>query len=298
MVGFALSHIQPPSPLYIQRDDVLVIQASTSQSAEVITITGRLLLAPTPRGGQPDAPSGAAPALDLRNSNIVQPILATVSPQNTRIPRVVTIPLAEGYLLSLASLAASAWTRGQTFVRATIVRGSGVSTQPSQVLFADYVTQAFGAAFPNGRVTSPVEGPGWLTVRSSAVPGAGLNPTLTVPTNARWRIQSVFTQLVTNATAGNRDVTLVLAVGATQVGAYPAAVHIPASTTALITGGGISAYTPIITADVQIPMPPDLALSWTSGGGAGSISTLTAGLLATDAYGAINALVEEWLDNV
>jgi hypothetical protein len=297
MVGFALSHIQPPSPLYIQRDDVLVIQAATSQPGELVTITGRLLLAPTPRGGQPDAPSGVAPAPDLRNSNIVQPILTTISPPSTRLITAVTVPLAEGYLLSLASLAAVAWTRGQTFVRATIVRGSGVSTQPAQVLFADYVTSSFGAAFPNGRVVGPAEGPGFLAVRSSAVPGAGLNPTLTVPTNARWRVQSVFTQLVTNATAGNRDVTLVLAAGGTQVGAYPAAVHIPASTTALITGGGISAYTPIITADVQIPLPPNLTLGW-GAGAAGSISTLTAGLLATDAYGAINALVEEWLDNV
>lgn len=189
VVSWQLKRVTPPSPLYVSVDDKLVVAAASSQTNEVITVNYRLLRAA---------------------DGVIVPGQFTVTPAATRAITVQQQQLAEGFLLSVSVKAAVATTRGMTFVRAFLGAGPFGAGQPSYMLMADYVTTAMAPAHPNGRVLAPTEGPGNVySVRAVHAP-AGTQWSITVPANARWRVQSIQSQLVTSATVANRDVFLVI----------------------------------------------------------------------------------------
>lgn len=295
--SFALSGVGPPSTLYIQRDDVLVIQAATSTTNEVVTVSGRMLLAPMPRGGQPDTPKGGLPVTDARNANVIEPFTVTLAPASNRTVVTKQVVLAEGYLLSMASLATVAATRGQTFVRATLVRGAGNAPQPSQVLFADYVTTAFGAAFPNGRAVSPVEGPGFVRTFLAANPPAGADWTITIPSNARWKIRAWSALLTASATVANRQVVLTAGGGGGNGFLAPALTNVTAGQAATFSAAPLSTYTGVLPLFQILPLPGDLFLSGATGI-LQSFGVSTTGLQVGDQWSNISVVIEEWLDNV
>jgi hypothetical protein len=79
------------------------------------------------------------------------------------------------------------------------------STVVRRVLLSDYVTaDYFPSGSPQGRIISPLEGPGWLRNVTESAPAAGQEFSITVPTNARWRIRHLRASLTTNATAATR----------------------------------------------------------------------------------------------
>jgi hypothetical protein len=295
--AFNTTSVGPPSSLYIQRDDVLVVQASSSSASEVVTINGRLLLANMPRGGQPDNAAIDPNIAAAASTSVIVPIAMTIRPGATRTVTTQTFQLAEGYLLSLGSLAAIAITRGQTFVRAFISRGGSALIQPSQLLFADYVTTQIGAAYPNGRVTAPIEGPGFVYLFAGTNPGAGANWSVSVPANARWRVRSIGALLTTSATVINRQVGLHIAVGGNIVFTGAASVAIPANTPAVVTAVALNPFAPLDTTRIYLPLPPDLYLTGASGL-VQTISSEATNLQAGDQWSSINLLVEEWLDNI
>lgn len=274
-VQFAFQGLQPPSNLYINVDDQLVISGATSQSAETITVNVRLLM-----------PNGRLEDMQF-----------FIKPGNTRTVLKQSFPLAEGFLLSMSASAAVAKTRGQTYVRVSLQRSAGGAGQPAYCLMADYVTTQSVPGYPNGRVLSPSEGPGNVYTFPVSNPGAGADWIQTVPVNARWRVRSWTALLTTSASAGNRNVQSVLNVSLGTSFQLPAAVSIPASTSAVVTASGLSPYTGALTTSVAVPLPPDCVLSGVSGS-LMQLGTITAGLLAGDQWSAINLLIEEWLDNV
>jgi hypothetical protein len=189
VVSWQLQRVPPPSPVYVGIADLLVVAAASSQTNEVVTVNYRLLRAA---------------------DGVIVPGQFTVAPANTRAVKVQTLQLAEGFLLSVSVKAAVATTRGMTFVRAFLGAGPFGAGQPSYMLMADYVTTAMAPAHPNGRVLAPTEGPGNVySVRAPHAP-AGTQWSITVPANARWRVQSIQSQLVTSATVANRSPFLVI----------------------------------------------------------------------------------------
>src|SRR5260370_41068881 len=71
---FSFTSVAPPSPLYIQRDDILAVDVISDSVTEIVTVNGRLLLAPVVRAGQPGMPAPPEMARLLQASNIISPI--------------------------------------------------------------------------------------------------------------------------------------------------------------------------------------------------------------------------------
>jgi hypothetical protein len=271
-VSFAFQNILPPSALYIGRDDQLVIQGASSAANEVVTVNLRLL-----------APNGR---IEDNQFKVALPV--------ARFVVVSSFALAEGFLLSMSMTSALATTRGQTFVRAFLNRGAYGAGLPGQTLVADYVTNNIGAGYPGGRILAPTEGPGAIRQVQAATPGAGVEWTIAVPLNTRWRLLSLAAQLITSAVAANRIPHIIMSMGgaSTSFRGEPNQV-VPASSTVIISGSAAPVITAITTITVNVGVPPDVRLASADG-----IASATLNIQAADQYSAIFVSVEEWLDNV
>lgn len=275
LVSFAFHGVQPPSLLYVDVDDQLIVQAASSQTAEVVTVNVRLLL-----------PNGR-----------IEDMQFIVRPTSTRTVLRQSFGLAQGYILSASAVAAVAVTRGQTFLRIATQRSASGTGNPAQMLFADYVTTQATSAYPNGRVLSPNEGPGWITPFVVANPAAGADWLQAVPTNARWRVRGWNATFTTSVVVANRQIKAVVSGLGSFVWDSCAVVNAVASGTYIVSAGGITPYACIDPLTIVLGLPPDLVITSTSLA-AQNILTLTSGIQVADQWGAIKLLVEEWLDNV
>jgi len=274
-VSFRFQDILPPSALYIGRDDSLVVQGATSSTSEVVTINARLLL-----------PNGR-----IEDNQFLLPL------PSTRAVTVKTFALAEGFLLSLSATAAAAFSRGQTFLRIFLNRGSFGSGLPGQVLVADYVTTSAGAGYPGGRVLGPTEGTGVARNITAPTPLAGNDINLQMPLNARWRVTCGFATFTASATVANRNVQVQILQAAPVVSLTTNSVSITAGQVVNVTFAPNTPSTSILPLNQMIQIPQNLILDGTVLG-LGVILTLTQNIQAGDQWSNINFLVEEWLDNV
>ena len=273
LVRFLTEAVQPPSIVYVNADDDIVVGAASSQAGEIVTFSYRLLKA---------------------DGDIVLGQF-TVSPANDRSVKVYRESLAEGFLLSVSCQAAVATTRGQTFARVFVNTPALGPGRPSYMLMADYVTTAMAPAFPNGRQLAPVEGPGFIRLLNVNNPAAGLDWSLTVPTNARWRVQSVVASFQASIAVASRFplIELVVASGASFVGLCPLSVTATKQVQGTWAPGiGIGSDAAI---HMTAPLPGDGVLT---SQGIGVIQSNTFGIDAADQWSFITVTVEEWLDNV
>jgi len=297
VVTFANQNVSPPSSLYIQRDDKLVIGGMTQAGVpEVLTVTARLLLPNAPPVGQPSTPPGSAPLVAQLAGNNILTIQATLNMPVALTSYALPINLAEGYLLSLTVTCAQASFRGQTFAKVMIAR-SVVNTQPqslSAFLLADYVANNFPIGWPNGRCISSIETPGYIPLLTAGNPGVGSDFVYTSPANTRSRLKSFSAKLTTSATAGTRGV----AIGAKDVSGnilfLSPAQSTQAASLALTYSGiqGSPAGVANATA-VTITIPQDFIIEAQS-----VLFSSTAGLLAGDQWSAIVLCLETWLESV
>lgn len=82
-------------------------------------------------------------------------------------------------------------------------------------LLSGYVLGRDALSWPPGLQHSSVEGPGLIRSITGTDPAAGAEISETVPTNARWKLISLSANLVTDATAANRNVYFIIDDGAT-----------------------------------------------------------------------------------
>lgn len=270
-VGFLSKAVQPPSHVYIEVNDVLQCSIASSLAGEVVTVSYRIL-----------KPTGEIVKGQFRVAVVTQRVISS----NTE-------PLPEGFLLSISCKATLATTRGQTFVRMFLTDQSFGANQPSAMLLADYVTNSLAPGFPYGRVLAPTEGPGSLATYAASVPLAGHEWSITLPANTRWKVISILASLATSAAVANRTPgVFVQSAGALiwqamPQGAVAAAQVANASYSSTPTQNAAS---PLFLNNA-LPSPCYLS-------GTARLGSQTLNIDAADQYGAINLLVEEWLDNV
>lgn len=272
-VTFTERGVTPPSFLYIERDDVLAVEAMSLDTAEVVTVNYRLLLAD---GSIVVGQDSLALTLGATATNAKQ------------------LNLAEGYLLSLGISCANATQRGQCYVRVFVNRGNFTKFTPNaaRILVADYVARFAPTAWPDGRQLYSTEGPGRIYRVQNAAPGAGIEFTVVVPLGIRWKVLSVFATLTTSATVANRQVQIQYRNNATAIFAeVNANANIPATTVANITGAMAEPYNTLITTSVQIPLPMDMILEGTD-----QIHSNTINLQAGDVWSNQFVAVEEWIE--
>ncbi len=270
-VKFLSRGVQPPSQVYVTNQDVLTLLAASSQTAEAITVTYRLLRADG----------------ELISGQFIFPITGD---NNLNVK---SEPLAEGFLLSLAVQARGATTRGQTFARLFLQNPSLGVLVPSYMLMADYVTTAMSAAYPNGRVLMPTEGPGFVHGVAIAQPAAGTSIFIDVPNNVRWRLITAFGTLTTSAVGPARDVLLNIFANGLVIYDGGAGKTQPAGVGFSYTwAAGVPPMFDGVTEVIQ-PLPNDFILPPVA-----NIEFNTFFLDAADQWTSGAVLVEEWLDNV
>jgi hypothetical protein len=232
VVTFGFERVPPPSTVYVQRDDLLLLTGITQVSGgDVLTITARLLLPIGQRPGQPSytPPPPTPPASATATATgagaqtahsegkfhglglgpgviqIVQRQLILSSPGTLYS---LVISLAEGYLLSVAITSANATVFAQTYVGAYIGRGSpsGGSPVPAQLLIADYPTNVIPVGWPGVPLRQTASSQGLISSVIPSNPSAGSGYTYTTTAGLRTRIHSVNFLFTTSSTAANRVV--------------------------------------------------------------------------------------------
>lgn len=297
LVQFKFRHLDPPAAVYIQRDDVLVMQGLSIIAPETVLIFGRLLLPYAPLAGQPDTQAVQQVTEEqLTGPGVVQPFAGRLVLPVSGTSGLVTIPLLEGYLLSLTVTAANATRRGQTFARAWLNRGATVSppTQAGTILFGDYVTQQQVVGWPFGRVLSAVEGPGNISFGTVVNPAAGADFAFsTLNTNGRTRVASLKATLTTSATVANRFPSFTITDVSSGILHYQVqdTAAVPASTTVTyslvpggtnVRGGGAPIF-------VTLPLPsPEIDIN------GATLASSTQGLQVGDQWSAISFGTETW----
>jgi hypothetical protein len=272
-VKFLTQAVQPPSQVYITNRDALQVSAASSMAGESLVVSWRVLKADS----------------TVAFSQFTMPV------SSGRVLNSHTESLPEGFLLSLSCRAVAAGQRGQTFARMFLTApGLGVG-QPAAMLMSDYVTTAMATGFPNGRILSPVEGPGNIRSIPLAPFGLGLEFQFVEPTNARWVIMALDVVLHTSAVAGTRLPTFNITSFANTLFNTPAIFGAGPSVQArYVFGAGLpnAQDTLLIT---SVPLPRGLVLSGLLGS---AIQSFTVGLDAGDQWSQLVLTVEEWLDNI
>ncbi len=269
-ITFNTREVPAPAPLYITRDDILVLRVRNSVAGINVTCRGRYL----GRDGQ------------------VHRFSEFVVPTSDRASNNLQIELDDGFLLSVTVAVGETEVvrRGQTFVQAFLQHGS-VEAAYQQLLVSDYVTQQAPVGWPGGILRSSIEGPGVLRSITGTDPAAGAEISETVPVNARWRLSVLSAVLVTDATAVTRQVEFLLDDGATILFDEQHPFGQTASLTWRYTAADVGWMHTAASTRPLLPIPPDLFLfqGW-------RIRTVTLNIVAGDNWGAPQMLVEEWIE--
>jgi hypothetical protein len=271
LAEFTRALVQPPSRVYLFRDDRLYIRSRNSLAGVVLNVRVRLL---RPDGVISYSSFAHIPAADRT---------VAFEPFN----------LAEGFLLSAVVFpSAGAPLRGQTFVELGLLRGAGGQGDVVDVLVKDYVAESEPIGFPGSPVVSAVAGAGARRVVAGADPAAGVEWSITVPTDARWRFIALRVLLVNDATVASRVPVFVFDDGANEFYNVAAQIALVASQTGSYSIGGGQGSAQSVGTSMTLPAPQDFYL------GAGfRIRSNTSNLQAGDNWTAPQALIEEWLED-
>lgn len=269
-INFTDRFVQPPSALYVFRDDLLFIRSLSSAGGRTLRLRGRLL-----------TPTGEVLTLDFVHLTAV----------GTRAPLMETFDLAEGFLLGLAVVPETlATSRGETFVTVGITRGGTAEPAITQVLFSGYIEGVTMQSWPGGKVLSSVEGPGRLLKLVSPDPGAGVDITVTAPANVRWRVMAMGFTFTASATVTTRIVRVDVVVDGAVVARIPANGSHTASQARRYSAAPVSAAAVDTSGALLIPIPENVFLQEGD-----TIGTSTANLQFDDDFDAPEVYVEEWL---
>jgi len=233
-VSFGFHKILPPSNLYLQRDDILVVQGNTTLTGgDVLTVALRLLKPKPPAHGQPDVDQqkaeAAAEAAGKAAAQQAGGKMATAweyggADRPSHIERVtmvlplptagttftLQIPLSEGYLLSLAISAANSANFGQTYASAFVGQSApaGQTPVPALMLVADYPTSTIPVGWPGVNIRQTAAAQGVIASQNPAGANLPTGVTVTMAVNTRTLVHAITFNVSTNATVSNRYVTV------------------------------------------------------------------------------------------
>lgn len=271
-ISFTLAKLQPPSDLYITRDDQIVVRAIGTVASESIHVTGRLLTL-----------DGVVVPFAV---DVVAPIAST---SVTRL-----ISGVEGFLLSLTAIATQATTRGGAYVRVWLNRGAAALTNCQQLLLSDYVTNVLPTSWPSGIPQDTTSGFGLMLSLAGTSPAAGADFTGANGSLVRWRLQSLSAILTTSVAVANRNIEFALTdAGGLTVFRAGATASVPASTTAHVTCTPGGTQVSVVGSTLMIPLPALVMMPLNYG-----FKTITTNLQAADQWSAIQMVVEQWFDGL
>ena len=267
-ISFATKQVQPPAECYINRGEKLRTRATNTLPGASVYVRARI----------------------LRADGQITNCWWEYYPRSDGVAEAWDEFLPEGFLLSLGVFSGNL-SLGQCYVRAGLMGAGGMT----QVLISAYATALGALTWPYPRYENPVEGPGRIRLIVGTDPPAGTIITETVPAGVRWKLISVRCWLITSITAGDRYVSLALAIN--WVGDYfvhvPSVVTQPAGTTYYYNWAiGLTPYVSTSGNNIAASLPDQVDLT------AGmQFRVVCGGLVATDNFSAPRYLVEEWVES-
>lgn len=269
-ITFLRQGIPPPSPLYIAREDYLGFEVANSVTAQTLLVRGRLLLA----------------------TGVVVPFQKVLRPDADRLVDTFDLQLAEGFLLNVVIIHGPATLPGQTWTRATVLRGARPAEIEQAVLCQGYVSTGYWLSWPPGIYDRIADGPGALRSIAGTNPAAGVEITETVPTNVRWRLLLARFTLVTNATVATRRVRLFIDDGTNDlyVGEVEATQAASLTRNYNFAAGLGFQQTAFANSNLGVGIPPVVLREGYR------IRTSTVNLQAGDDFAAPRLFVEEWIE--
>jgi len=264
--------VQPPTHLYVDRDDKLLIMSWGTGPSVELAVRGRFL-----------TPAGKVHTLHFRHT-----------PLTNRTVKHTTHELQEGFILGLtATDEIGGGHYGDTFVEVGLLRGGLAEYHRTQSLIRGYVGGAASKSWPYGHPRGSLDGPGAIYNKTGTNPPAGAQISETVPTNARWRLKLMSFTLNADAAGANRRVAIVFdsgAGGSVFYRNYCASEQAPGAVTRYdIAHLGWGQTT--ISGINAINMPPNIILPQGY-----RIRTAVNNFVGTDNFSEPQMLIEEWLE--
>jgi hypothetical protein len=216
-------------------------------------------------------------------------------PTADRLPNVFFTPLVSGSVKNIRiGVAAGVVVRGRLFAVVEITSGTLLVSPILQVVLSGYITTSAGISFPGSPIETPQQGAGYVHSVSQPSWGAGFPAFLTVPPNCRWWIKAA--SVMFTAAAGGAARFTEIALSGVTINIVPSDwLQLAAGTTYRIDctqpGYQVAAVVvPGVGTVVKLNMCSNIVLT------SGQVFTVNAAVLAADLFGALNALVEEWID--
>lgn len=268
---FRREGLQPPSDLYVDRDDAIFL--TSYNSATSITIHARGTI--------------------LRPDGRVVPFQVEQSPATDRTATTTVQELGEGFLLSCSVfLGSGSAKRGQCYMQLGIARGLGAARFPHRILTQGYIGTAVNLTWPGNRLEQPTEGVGFNRAIVGTNPAANVEILETVPTGARWKFYALRAVLATDANVANRRPSVVIDDGTNIFAVTYHPLTAPASSSVSFDWAqGMRIATTVRSSDDITGLPIALTIS-----GGYRIRTATENLQAGDDWAAPTYMVEEWIE--
>lgn len=187
LVEFTNRFVQPPSALYITRDDELRVDVASLFNGTIVRLDARIL-----------EPDGAVHYHQQR-----------ITIDTTSVFQSVVFPAAEGFLLGgalqvLQDGGVNNWTYGQV----GLSKGEFTTGNILHSIARGYLGRTSPLYFPGGDFRSPVEGPGYFRTVFGATPAAGANILDTVTPAVRRRVHTIQVLMTTSAAVATRRMIL------------------------------------------------------------------------------------------
>ncbi len=275
LITYAEGDVPPPSALYVGlNDQIRVMQFSHFSSQFFVQVDIRLLL-----------PDGT---IQIQSEFVVVGGAYTTGQNDFK--------MAEGFLLSVDVRSNQAQVpRGAIFVNVVLLRNLGSGNTMQLALSRGYVTLFSPVTWPALPPDFPTLKPGNIFVQTVGNPAAGVDWTIAINGNARWRVAAIRATLTTAVAVANRSAILQFVQAGNIAYNACAAPNQAASLTWVYNwGAGVTTLLATVgagTPNVETSTPVDL---WLAPGM--TIQTVTQNLQAADQWTTITLLVEESLD--
>lgn len=271
-VQLAAKEVQPPSPLYLQAEDSLILNLICATILVATSFSLQL------RWLRPDG------EIVSTRKRIDAPFL----------PQTLTFTLGEGFLLSatLTPLVLNPLQYNGVFCTLTVERDLPEAGFYHWVLFADYISGNHFPTWPYGVQIKLTDGAGRIRSITGTAPAVGADVSETVPSSVRWRLLSFTATLTTSAVVANRFPVYVIDDGANILFRSPPVASVPASTTVSLNLENVGSTVGASVSTQVLPYDSSILLAASF-----RIRTVTSLIDAGDQWTAPHYLVQEWQDS-
>ena len=268
-VTFNRRDVSPPSNVYVQPDDLLIVQAVTAPLATVLTVNYRL----------------------LRADGTIQPSVQQFTIPGDGAVHTFTQQLAEGFILTVdCTSVTGANFNPPTYVQVGLARPGGAAPIPYSWFLAGPLFPTVALSFPAQGLRRPTDGQGTLVVIIGTAPGVGAEAQIVTPAGVQLRILSLTVTLVASAAVANRRFGLTSTFAGSPIHRSTATTDQTAGQTVaydLDTYGGTLVVT---SARMQVSLTSDMRLPAST-----VVRTSTTNLQAADQYGGMIVFTEQWI---